>query len=239
MDPYFILKRRMDVINPFKHVICDLNFCTELIEIRPVFSNHETDGITDVVGEFACGNEDGPVLLKMAVSVIRNILRRDHPHAPRILFSFALVDGKDPGPGICGPYGLCMAHSLQRDVIGVDSFSQCLCHGIDAGKGGTEGSIPALEYDFTACPEVVGCHEDCILYLHISGTAADVAPDGLLHFFPGGSGIDIEKGLRAHYHARNAEAALHCSACCKAVRIDQAFTLTESLDRRNLLSLKP
>ncbi|MPM79046.1 hypothetical protein SDC9_126077 [bioreactor metagenome] len=86
--------------------------------------------------------------------------------------------------------------------------------------------------------EECGSHQDGLLYLLVSGTAADVPLDRFLYLFQGRIEVLVQQALCTDDHTGGAVAALNGSRFGKAVGVDILFALAQPFDGYDRLALK-
>ena len=90
--------------------------------------------------------------------------------------------------------------------------------------------MPVVVNFFRKCPLLHNFSRDpyCIYNFYISGTTAIIVTQGIFDFFISGLFIHIQKSFRAHYHARNAKAALYGTSLSVCIRIYLFFPLCQT-----------
>ena len=90
--------------------------------------------------------------------------------------------------------------------------------------------MPVVVNFFRKCPLLHNFSRDpyCIYNFYISGTTAIIVTQGIFDFFISGLFIHIQKSFRAHYHARNAKAALYSTSLSVCIRIYLFFPLCQT-----------
>ena len=90
--------------------------------------------------------------------------------------------------------------------------------------------MPVVVNFFRKCPLLHNFSRDpyCIYNFYIPGATAIIVTQGIFDFFISGLFIHIQKSFRAHYHARNAKAALYGTSLSVCIRIYLFFPLCQT-----------
>ena len=147
------------------------------------------------------------------------------------------MNRQDPGPGIGGADGGGVQHAVHVHVVGINARSGDLLLHVHPGHPGPQGPIGG-DLRHLSGPEQLRRQQDGVDDLHIAGTPADVVADGEGRLLPGGVWIPVQKGLGAHHHARDAEAALNRPGLAEGVCINLFFKVRQALYSEDALPLQ-
>ena len=203
-----------------------------------VLCGHNTHGVTQIVRDVSHGNHGVPVLFQMAHLVAAgNVGGGKHARYAGQGLGLLGVNRQDPGPGIGGADGGGVQHAVHVHVVGINARSGDLLLHVHPGHPGPQGPVGGNRRHLSG-PEQLRRQQNGVDDLHIAGTPADIAADGKGRFLPGGVRIPVQKGLGAHHHARDAEAALNRPGLAEGVCIDPLFKVRQALHGEDALPLQ-
>ena len=174
-----------------------------------VLGYHQGDGVPQIVGEPADGDEGVLVVLDVAHLVLPgDILGGDHRHHPGQGFRFLRVNGQHPGPGVLAANGGTVGHVGQIPVVRVFSVAQHLFLHIQPMDAAAQLPVGLGGLGDDAFPLELRRQLDGLDDLHIARAAAVVVSDGIADLLLRGVLHLVKEGLGAQHHPRYAEAAL-------------------------------
>ena len=181
------------------------------------------------MGDSPHGDHGVPVLHQVAHLVLsRDVGGGEHPRHPGQGPGLLGVDGPDNGPGVGGADCGGVEHTLHVDIVRVEALAPDLLrrvHPVDPcpqGPGAFLLRQPPLAEDGRRQAHAL---DD----LHISGTPADVGPQGGLDLVRCGVRVPVQQTLGGHDHAGDAEAALDRPRLPEAVGVGLFLKFAEPL----------
>ena len=200
---------------------------------------NDADGVPQIVGDAAHGDHGVPVLHQVAHLVLSGDVRGgEHAHHTRKGLGLLGVDGLHQGAGMGGTDGGGADHALHIYVVGIDTGTLDLLRHVDAVDPAAQLPGPALLLIGDASlPEDLGRQAHALDDLHVSGTPADVGPQGEPDLLHRGVRVAVQQALGRHDHAGDAEAALDGPRLAEAVGVGLLLKIAEALHGEDALAL--
>ena len=221
-----------------EHLVIHLHQGLGLFQGLLVPGGHDADGVAQVMSDVPHGDHGVPVLFQVAHLVAPgDVGGGKHPRYAGQGLGLLRVNRQDPGPGVLGADGGGVEHPVHIHVVGIDSRSGDFFLHVHPGYPGSQGPAGG-NFRNLPLPEELRRQKNRVDNLHISSATADVVPDGKGRFLPGGAPVPIQKGLGAHDHTRDAEAALDRPGLSEGVCINPLFKVRQALHREDAFPLQ-
>ena len=224
-------------------LVGDLDHLLGAFERGLVLGHHEADGVAHAAGNVALGDHDVPVVDEVADRVHGHVGSGEHGKHARKRAGLVGIDLDHAGARVLGAHGARVGEIRKVglvDVVGVLAEAEHLAaHVVAEGALAHAVVVAALELgvDLGLAAQDLGGELDALDDLLVAGATADVALDGLFDLVLGGVGHMVDKPGARHYHAGNAEAALH--GAHGAERVDEGLLLAlgQALDGYDVAAL--
>ena len=210
----------------------------DLVQGLLVVGGHQHNGVANVAGAVALGDQHIPVLDDVAGLVEGHVLGGEDLHHVGMGQSAGQVDLLHTGSGVLGTQSLGVDHAGNLDVIHEQAGAQHLLLHVHAGEVSADAGLAVVLRNRQVLTEHLGSQQDGLLDAHITGAAADVAADGLLHILAGGVQVLIQQALGADHHAGDAEAALHRAGLAEGVHVNRALALGQAFHGGDVLAVQ-
>ena len=222
-----------------QHLVVHLHQFLGLLQNLLGLGGNDADGVSQIVGGAAHGDHGVPVLHQMAHLVLPgDICGGEHAHHPRKGLGLLRADGLHQGPGMGGADGGGADHALHIYIVGINPGALDLLRHVDAVDPAAQLPGPALLLIGDASlPEDLGRQAHALDDLHVSGTPADVGPQGEPDLLHSGVRADVQQALGRHDHAGDAEAALNGPRFAEAIGVGLLLKIAEALHGENAFAL--
>ena len=198
---------------------------------------HQYDGVANVAGAVTLGDQHIPVLDNVAGLVEGHVLGGEDLHHVGMSQSAGQVDLFHTSSGVLGAQGLGVDHAGDLDIVHEQAGAQHLLLHVHAGEVCADAGLAVVLGNGQVLAEHLGGQQNGLLDANITGAAADVAADGLLHILTGGVQVLIQQALGADHHAGDAEAALYRAGLAEGVHINRTLALGQAFHGGDVLAV--
>ena len=230
-----VLRRR----HRFERRIVHLHQLRDLPERLRIPGSHHRQHIAHILRDVSLAHHHVPVILQMPDDIAGNVLFEQDSDAVRMRLGPGYVDTVDPRPRVPRVDALRVDHAVQINIVAENAASVDLGRRVDAPEALIHMQFLRILRDLPLFTEKIRRQKDRVLDLLISGAAAEIPADGLLHVGSRGRQRFVQKALCGNDHAGNAEAALHRSRFREAVLVDPHLLRIDPLHGQDFSAFQP